>query len=133
MQKDTEQEQETATPFDDVTTQAAISRHLETMGRELEALRLGLDNLKGRGLYVYKLELRAPNTKSTEWLLLVKALDDEGAKISFTSGGSMFATLGNFSRRIRGGAVDWHEDSYPPDDWVERLAYSHKNATWLVF
>lgn len=112
---------------------SALARHYEGVGQSVEALRLGLKNLKDREVYVYKLELRSPNAKSVEWLLLSKAYTPEGPRIAFTSGGSMYSALDNFGRRLRGGVVDWVDDNYPPDDWVERLAHIVKNQTWIVY
>lgn len=122
-------------PLEDPGTdnRAAFDRHLAGMGRDLDALRLSMDNLKDKGQYVYKLEFRAPSKKSAEWLLLAKMVEVDGPKISFTSAHSLTNALFTFGRRLRAGGVDWHEDGFPPDDWPERLAYLVKNATWLNF
>ena len=112
---------------------AAVERHMQRRGMELERLQLGLLNLKSQGRFVYKVELRAPSTKSGEWLCLMKMVDPDGAHIAFQSGGSMLATLLSAGRRIQGGALEWREDEYPPDDADERLAFLHKNSLWLLY
>lgn len=115
------------------TPQAIINRHMQQRGLELERLQIGLSNLRDAGRFVYKVELRAPNKKSSEWLCLIKLADVDGAQIAFHSGGAMLATLLGVGRRLMGGTLDMHEDGYPPDDLSERLAYMHKNETWMLY
>jgi len=126
-------DQETSELNEVDVSEAAITRHLKHRGLELERIVLGLTNLRDDGLITYKLELRAPSKKSTEWLCIIKALGPDGAQIAFNSGGSMFSTLIGVGRRMQGGVLEWHEDSYPPDDFPERLAYLTKNATWILY
>lgn len=112
---------------------SALKRFYEQSGKDMESLRLSLSNYKDAGQYVYKVELRAPSAKSVEWLCIVKMMSEEGVFIAFNSGGSFYAALIGLASRLRAGKLEWHDDSYPPEDHAERLAYLHKNETWLMF
>lgn len=114
-------------------SKSALARHLEQRGLEFERLQLSLSNMRDAGFFVYKAELRSPNEKSTEWLCILKGVGPDGPKIAFNSGGTFFTALLGAGRRLRGGLLEWHEDSYPPDDIEERLAYMHENQTWILY
>lgn len=132
-----DQEYDDQTEFEELAEEqipeVAVRRHLERRGGEIELLTLLLNNLRDKQEFVYKVELRAPNKKSSDWLCLIKMVSPDGNHIAFSSGGSMISALTGVARRLRGGSLNWNHDDYPPDDIDERLAYFHKNVKWLWY
>ena len=104
---------------------AAYHRHLRDVGLGIEALREALAQARGRGVYVYAINIRYPKSGRPGFFMMVKAYTEEGPVIAFHNGFQLVGLLVEFGARIRAGAVEWVPDEYPADGWVEELAFMH--------
>ncbi len=106
---------------------SALARHYQRQGRGLDDMRLSIANLAQKQVFIYSLQIRWPTTQKPGHTLMVKAILEDGPKITFHNDFGWLTTLLGFGARMRAGQVDWYEDNFPPEDWVERLAHFHKN------
>lgn len=110
---------------------AAIERHYMRQGKALEDMRLSLANLAQEGLYVYQLQLRWPTKGKPNHMLILKALQADGPVIAFHGDYGWVSALLGVAQRLRAGDLDWHQDDYPPEDWMERLTLMHTETHYL--
>ena len=110
---------------------AAVTRYYRGMGERLEAMRLAVVNLRQRGIFIYRIDIKFPSKKYPNCVVMAKALEVDGPIIAFNSDSMWVGALLGLGTRIRSGSVEWIQDQYPPDNWVEVLAELHKNTYYL--
>lgn len=110
---------------------AAVTRFFYGLGERLERLRIGVRAYRRHGYYIYKLEARIPTQRRHTYLILVKALTEEGPVIAFHASDDWVEGLLALGGVIRAGRLEWHKDEYPPEDWREMMAFMHKNTYYI--
>lgn len=113
---------------EEAVSKAAVRRHFMGLGKAVEEFRAGVVSLASRQRYVYDIGMRWPSAERANYMCIIKALSPEGPQISFVSGGDWMNTWLEAGRLMRAGALTWHQDTYPPDGWEERLGWFHSRA-----
>lgn len=58
------------------------------------------------------IRVRAPNEKSSEWLVVLTVEAENSRVVAFNSGQTMVEALCGTAHRLRNGNLKWKEDSY---------------------
>ena len=122
-----EPEETPETPLEET----ALARHYQRQGRALDNMRLSIANLAQTQVFVYSIQIKWPKPGKAQHTLMCKALLPEGPKITFHNDYGWEATLLGFAGRLRGGQVEWFDDGFPPENWMEDVAFYHKNQHYL--
>lgn len=118
-------------PAEEPLEETALRRHYTRQGRLFDSMRLSIANLAQEGVFVYSIQIRWPTEKKAGFTLICKALTADGPKITFHNDYQWAAVMLGFAGRLRGGAVEWHEDNFPPDGWEDQMAFYHKRQIYI--
>lgn len=104
---------------------AAVRRFYTTLGKGFEQLRETISAARGRGVYVYAINLKWPKSGSPGFFLLIKAYTEEGPRVAYHSDYQLLGALISLGERFRAGDVEWVNDEYPPEGWADEMAFMH--------
>ncbi len=111
--------------------QAAVRRHFQNMGMAFEGLLSMMAAEAQAGRFIYSMQVRWPAKDNPGFLTIVKAYVDGGPEIAFHNSAQLVGAVTGIHERRLAGQLEWRQDDWPRDEWVEELAFRHKQQIYL--
>jgi len=110
---------------------AAVRRYFFGLGQDVNGMQQLIADEAQVGRFVYNMQVRWPGKENPGFLCILKAYEDEGPVIAFHNTHQFLDAVTGFTHRKRAGQLEWRQDDYPKDGWVDELAHRHSQQRYL--